>query len=75
MKFKQLHSLTGHNNSINCIRFTRDGNYCMTAGDDKKVLLFNPHKSSLQQHTDEALLIKSYSGIVFEIAFIKIGLM
>ena len=35
--------------SVNCVRFTSDGNYCVTAGDDKTVRLYNPHKSSLSK--------------------------
>ena len=35
--------------AVNCVRFTSDGNYCVTAGDDKTVRLYNPHKSSLSK--------------------------
>ena len=30
--------------SVNAVRFTHDGNYCMTASDDRTVKLWNPHK-------------------------------
>lgn len=64
--------------AVNVTRFTKDGNYCMTAGDDKSVRLYNPHKSqasggsakrsgispdSIQPKEESALFIKAYSGI------------
>ena len=30
--------------SVNAVRFTHDGNYCMTASEDRTVKLWNPHK-------------------------------
>eukprot|EP01038_Epipyxis_sp_PR26KG_P013112 gene13112-17576_t len=39
-----IRTLNGHNGAVNKIRFTADGTYCMTVGDDKKVCLWNPHK-------------------------------
>ena len=30
--------------AVNAVRFTTDGNYCMTASDDRSVKLWNPHK-------------------------------
>lgn len=46
---------------INCLRFTNDGNYCMTAGDDRTIRLWNPHKDS-PDAAGKALLVKSYGG-------------
>lgn len=31
--------------AVHVSRFTKDGQYCLTAGDDKTVRLYNPHKS------------------------------
>lgn len=46
--------------SLNTVRFTKCGAYCVTAGDDRTVRLWNPHKSTSE--SDEALLIKAYGG-------------
>mmetsp|Transcript_27065 Transcript_27065/g.38547 ORF Transcript_27065/g.38547 Transcript_27065/m.38547 type:complete len:128 (+) Transcript_27065:104-487(+) len=54
--------------AINVVRFTKDGSYCMTAGDDRSIHLFNPHKTdpsftkTAVSGVDRALFIKSYSG-------------
>ncbi len=51
---------------MNAVRLSHDGNYCMTAGDDRSVKLFNPHKDDPSQsagNRHEALLIKNYTGV------------
>lgn len=62
MNFKEVRICKSHLGSVNCVRFTRDGNYCMTAGDDRSVKLFNPHRDD-QKSENGALLIKTYSGV------------
>ena len=52
--------------AVHAVRFSHDGNYCMTAGDDRSVRLFNPHKVDPSKPggvSSEALLIKTYSGV------------
>lgn len=47
MQIQHVRSMHGHHTGpINCIRFTYDGQYCMTAGEDKQICLFNPHKDA-----------------------------
>jgi mitogen-activated protein kinase organizer 1 len=46
MDIQHHRHLRGHSGPINCVRFTHDGNYCMTAGEDKQLCLFNPHKNT-----------------------------
>lgn len=62
-----MRSLIGHNDysSINAIKFTPDGSYCMTASDDRTIKLWNPHVDdpSKLQYGNNALLIKTYAGI------------
>ena len=48
--------------ATNAVRFTVDGNYCITAGDDRTVRLWNPHKDA-PNDAGRALLIKSYGGV------------
>eukprot|EP01035_Chromulina_nebulosa_P027846 gene27846-36671_t len=58
--------------AVNVVRLTKDGNYCMTAGDDRCIHLFNPHKADPSYNatstgqagssTERALFIKSYTG-------------
>lgn len=62
------HAPTGAG-AVNVVRFTHDGNYCLTGGDDKTIRLFNPHKgmkntSAMQTgpEKESALFIKAYSG-------------
>jgi len=56
---------SGGGGAVHAVRFSHDGNYCMTAGDDRSVRLFNPHKDDPSKPggaSSEALLIKTYSG-------------
>jgi len=46
---------------LNTVRFTKCGAYCVTAGDDRTVRLWNPHKSTPEKQ-DVGLLIKAYGG-------------
>jgi len=72
MNDELLREMCHHSASINVIRFTEDGTYCMTGSSDRTVKLYNPHKSdpvaavsnvTSRKHTIEgALLIKSYEG-------------
>jgi len=64
--------LLGHVGPVNAVRWTRDGNYCLSCSDDRTVKLWNPHKTStlsaatgLTENTagfGRSLQIKSYSG-------------
>ncbi|CAM9982030.1 unnamed protein product [Discosporangium mesarthrocarpum] len=51
------------------VRFTGDGKYCLTAGKDRTIRLFNPHRANPEKVSrrdkgdlEEALLVKSYAG-------------
>ena len=44
--------------AVRAVRYSVDGNYCMTAGQDKTVKLWNPNKGSL---------LKTYSGHGYEV--------
>ena len=58
-----LRNLNGHlTGAVNSVRFSGDGNYCMTAGDDRMIMLWNPHKDDPSK-VGSALHIKSYSGV------------
>lgn len=52
--------------AVNAVRLTHDGNYCLSASDDRTICLWNPHKddpqSSSSQSIKNPLHIKSYSG-------------
>lgn len=51
-----------HAGAINAVRFSSDGNYCMSCSDDKTVSLWNPFKADPTQG-GAAMLIKSYAGV------------
>ncbi len=51
-------TLTGHEGSVLSVRFTGDGQYCLSGGRDKLVRLWNPQTG---------LLIKAYKGHGFEV--------
>mmetsp|Transcript_13836 Transcript_13836/g.55832 ORF Transcript_13836/g.55832 Transcript_13836/m.55832 type:complete len:311 (-) Transcript_13836:725-1657(-) len=53
-----------HTGTVNAIRFNRSGQYCASAGADKTVRLWNPHKQ---------LLVKTYSGHGYEVADVTIS--
>jgi mitogen-activated protein kinase organizer 1 len=54
----------GHNESVNAVKFSFDGNYCLTCSDDRTVQLWNPHKDDPSDVliVPRALHIKTYSG-------------
>jgi mitogen-activated protein kinase organizer 1 len=49
--------LGGHKGSVNIAAFNADGNYCLSAGDDRRILLWNPRRE-----TDADVPIKLYTG-------------
>ena len=58
-----IRSLSGHApGSVNAVKFSSDGNYCMTAADDRQVMLWNPHIDK-PGNAELGLHIKSYSGV------------
>lgn len=34
----------GHKGAVNAVKFNADGNYCLTGGEDRRILLWNPHR-------------------------------
>ena len=48
-------TLKAHKGGVLALAFNSDGNYCMSAGDDRRVLLWNPRR-------EEAVAIKEYTG-------------
>ena len=61
MNLKKERILKGHTSAVNAVRYTADGNYCMTCSDDRSVKLWNPNKDDPRQD-GHALMIKTYSG-------------
>lgn len=55
-------AIDNHVGSVNVVRLTNDGNYCMTGSDDRTIKLFNPHKQDPSKEETSALLIKTYEG-------------
>jgi len=51
--------VNAHRGAVNAVRFNASGQYCATAGVDKAVRLWNPHRP---------LLLKTYSGHGYEVA-------
>ena len=48
--------------AVRAVRYSVDGNYCMTAGQDKSVKLWNPNKG---------IPLKTYSGHGYEVLDVK----
>lgn len=57
-----LRTIDDHVGSINVVKFTFDGNYCITGSDDRTLKLWNPHKRDPSKSETTSLLIKSYEG-------------
>lgn len=70
--------LDQHVGSVHCVRLTHDGAYCMTAGEDRTLKLWNPHKedpryqgkqdtvsssSTSMQDPPKALCVQTYGGV------------
>lgn len=53
--------VSDHVGSVNIVRFTQDGNYCMTGSDDRNIKLWNPYKEDPTK-PGSPLLIKTYFG-------------
>lgn len=43
---KKVRVLIGHEEKINCIKFSRDGKFLATSGDDSKIIIWNTQKFS-----------------------------
>mgnify|MGYP001162516514 CR=1 FL=1 len=50
--------LKGHKGSVFAVTFNSDGNYCLSAGDDRRVLLWNPRREEA-----DIAPIKEYRGV------------
>jgi len=57
MALREAAVLRAHKGSVNTVKFNHDGNYCLTGGDDRRVILWNPHREQ-----EEMTPIKEYSG-------------
>jgi WD40 repeat protein len=57
-----LRQLIGHQNGVNMVKFTTDGNYCISCSDDRTIKLWNPHRAD-PTNEQNGLLIKTYSGV------------
>jgi mitogen-activated protein kinase organizer 1 len=70
--------LDQHVGSVHCVRMTHDGAYCMTAGEDRTIRLWNPHKvdpraeassanplssSSSDMQIPRSLCVQTYAGV------------
>ncbi|KAL1515603.1 hypothetical protein AB1Y20_002222 [Prymnesium parvum] len=44
MALREAATLRAHKGCVNAVKFNADGQYCMTAGDDRRVLLWNPYR-------------------------------
>jgi len=55
---KEYKILKGHQGSVPVVRFSKDGNYCLSGGNDRTIKLWNPIKGSL---------IKNYNGHGWEV--------
>ena len=63
LSFRMLRTLDNHlSGAVNSVRFSADGKYCMTGGDDRMIMLWNPHKND-PSNPGSALHIKTYSGV------------
>ncbi len=57
---KPAATLAAHKGAVNVVTFNSDGNYCMTGGDDRRVVLWNPHRVS--EDGSPPAPIKEYLG-------------
>lgn len=64
-----LSRLEGHKGAVSVCRYTHCGDYCMTGGEDRTIMLWNPLKilssaapSSSGSSPGSCLLVKGYSG-------------
>jgi mitogen-activated protein kinase organizer 1 len=58
-----VRELVGHRAAVNAVRYSRDGNYCLSCSDDKTVRLWNPHKEDPRATPGSALQISAYEGV------------
>lgn len=41
---KEVNVLVGHQGTVSTVKFSGDGNYCISGGNDKTIRLWNPAK-------------------------------
>ena len=61
-------TLKGHKGSVLAVTFNSDGNYCLSGGDDRRVLLWNPRREEA-----EIGHIKEYVGHNYRILDLAIA--
>eukprot|EP00208_Stichococcus_sp_RCC1054_P006367 CAMPEP_0206145226 /NCGR_PEP_ID=MMETSP1473-20131121/26722_1 /ASSEMBLY_ACC=CAM_ASM_001109 /TAXON_ID=1461547 /ORGANISM="Stichococcus sp, Strain RCC1054" /LENGTH=309 /DNA_ID=CAMNT_0053541355 /DNA_START=511 /DNA_END=1437 /DNA_ORIENTATION=+ len=52
------HTLTGHDGPVLAVRFNKPGTYCLSAGRDRTIKLWNPHRG---------IVIKTYTGHGYDV--------
>lgn len=55
---REVQKLEGHEGSVFNVKFNSNGEYCLSCGEDKKVLLWNPHNG---------ILVNTYEGHNWEV--------
>lgn len=61
-EINEIRSLNNHINGVNKVKYTSDGNYCVSCSDDRTIKLWNPNKED-PLNNQNSLLIKTYSGV------------
>lgn len=58
------HSLTGHDGPVLAVRFNKAGTYCLSAGRDRTIKLWNPHRG---------VNIKTYTGHGYDVRDVAVS--
>jgi mitogen-activated protein kinase organizer 1 len=60
-------TLKAHEGPLHAVKFNADGRYCITAGSDKTLILWNPYRSAPTGADTGALVIHKYVGNGYEV--------
>ena len=52
---RDINTMKAHQGGVLAVTFNSDGNYCLSAGDDRRILLWNPRRENAEP-------LKAYTG-------------
>jgi mitogen-activated protein kinase organizer 1 len=66
-------TLSAHKGPVNAVTFNADGRYCLTAGNDRTIVLWNPYRSAPTSEASGALIVHRYLGHGYEVSDVVVS--
>jgi mitogen-activated protein kinase organizer 1 len=71
--YSEVRTLKGHAGPVATARFNQDGQYCLTAGYDRTVCLWNPFRDAAEGEHTGGLLLKQYDAGARDISSLAVA--